>query len=117
MFGQDKRQVFNPNAITGMNYMPGRHQCRPTGRVVEPSTVEAALLHYKYVEPHTYMLPRQQALARRMLDGDIRSGFGMQYRLAPEQLLESFDGCGFMRLRSPNRWQGAGRRRISASER
>jgi hypothetical protein len=37
MFGQDKRQVFNPDAVAEMNYGPGRHECRPTGRVVEPS--------------------------------------------------------------------------------
>lgn len=91
MFGQDKRQVFNPNAIAEMNYSPGRHQCRPTGTMVEPSIVEASLLHYKYVDPHAYLVPRQQALARRMLEVDIRSGFGVQYRLAPAQLLESFE--------------------------
>ena len=91
MFGQDKRQVFNPNAITDINYTTGRHQCRPTGTVVEPSSVEAALLHYKYVCPHAYLMRRQRALARRMLDGDMRSGFGTQYRQAPAQLLNSFE--------------------------
>ena len=91
MFGQDKRQVFNPDAVTEMNYGPGRHECRPTGRVVEPSAVEASLLHYKYVDTHAYLLRRQRSLARRMLEGDRLSGFGVQYHLTPEKILGSFD--------------------------
>lgn len=91
MFGQDKRQVFDPNAIVEMNYGPGRHECRPAGRIVEPARVETALLHYKYLEPHRYLLRRQRALARRLLDGDVRSGFGVQYRLPPERILNSYD--------------------------
>jgi len=70
MFGQDKRQVFAPNAVSEMNCSPGRHQCRPTGRIVEPAEVEASLLHYKYVDPLAYLLRRQRSLAARMLEGD-----------------------------------------------
>lgn len=91
MFGQDKRQVFDPDAIVEINFGPGRHQCNPTGTVLEPPTVEAMLLHYKYVDPHAYLLPRQRALAQRLLETDLRSGFGQQYRLSPEGMLRSFE--------------------------
>jgi hypothetical protein len=91
MFGQDKRQLFSPDAITEINFEPGRHSCAPTGRVVEPRTVEASLMHYKYVDPHAYTIPRQQMLGQRLLPDDLRRGFGMQYRLSAEQLLNSFD--------------------------
>jgi len=91
MFGQDKRQVFDPNAVSEMNYSPGRHQCRPTGRIVEPSEVEASLLHYKYVDPLAYLLRRQRSLAARMLEGDRQSGFGAQYHLTSDQILRSFE--------------------------
>jgi hypothetical protein len=90
MFGQDKRQLFDPDAITEINFEPGRHACMPTGTVVEPATVEAMLLHYKYVDPHAYTLPRQKALGQRMLPADRSRGFGMQYGLTNEQLLNSF---------------------------
>jgi hypothetical protein len=90
MFGQDKRQVFNPDAVIEMHYGPGRHECGPTGRVVEPSTVEASLLHYKYVNP-AYLLRRQRSLGHRMLEGDRLSGFGVQYHLTPEKILRSFE--------------------------
>jgi hypothetical protein len=91
MFGSDKRQVFDPNALVEIDFGPGRHGCRPTGRVVEPATVEAALLHYKYVDPRGYLLPRQRALGARLLEGDRRAGFGSQYRLADEQVLALYD--------------------------
>jgi hypothetical protein len=90
MFGQDKRQLFDPDAITEINFEPGRHSCNPTGTVVEPRTVEAALLHYKYVDLHAYTIPRQKALGQRILPGDRGRGFGMQYGLTADQLLGSF---------------------------
>lgn len=90
MFGKDKRQVFNPDAVIEMQYGPGRHECSPTGRVVEPSAVEASLLHYKYVSP-AYLLRRQRSLGRRMLEGDRRSGFGVQYHLTAERIMRSFE--------------------------
>jgi hypothetical protein len=90
MFGQDKRQLFAPDAVVEINFEPGRHSCSPTGTVVEPTTVEAALLHYKYVDPHAYTVPRQRVLGQRILQGDRERGFGMQYRLTADQLLNSF---------------------------
>jgi glycosyltransferase involved in cell wall biosynthesis len=91
MFGQDKRQAFNPNAIEEINFAPGRHSCNPTGSVVEPRTVETVLLHYKYIDPHAYTIPRQKVLGARLLPGDVRQGFGMQYRLTPDDILNSFE--------------------------
>jgi len=90
MFGQDKRQLFNPDAITGINFSPGRHGCAPTGKVVEPRGAEAALMHYKYVDPRAYTIPRQQILGRRLLPGDVSQGFGIQYRLPAEKLFNYF---------------------------
>jgi hypothetical protein len=48
-------------------------------------------MHYKYVDPHAYTIPRQRILGQRLLPGDVSHGFGIQYRLSPEQLLNSFD--------------------------
>jgi hypothetical protein len=90
MFGQDKRQLFDPDTIDEINFRAGRHSCNPTGIVVEPRTVEAALLHYKYVDPRAYTIPRQKALAQRMLQGDRDRGFGIQYDRTPDQLLDYF---------------------------
>lgn len=91
MPGQDKRQLFNPDAIIEINFGAGRHRCTPTGTVVQPRTVEAALLHYKFVDPHAYTVPRQQVLGRRMLPGDLAQDFGAHYRLPVEHMLHYFD--------------------------
>lgn len=91
MFGNDKRQLFDPQAIDEINFEPGRHRCAPTGRIVTPPTAEAALLHYKYVDPHQYTIPRQRSLGQRLLEGDRRRGYGMQYTLSPDQILGSFE--------------------------
>jgi len=91
MFGHDKRQVFNPDAIEDMNYGVGRHSARPTGRIVEPLIVEASLLHYKYIAPHEYLLPRQHALGQRMLGGDVQAGYGVQYRQSRGAVMLAYD--------------------------
>lgn len=79
MYGHDKRQVFDPNAVEHMGYVPGRHFAKPTGRAVDALPVEARLLHYKYVDYHGYHLPRQAALGARLLPGDHERGHGAQY--------------------------------------
>jgi hypothetical protein len=91
MFGQDKRQLFDPNAITEIDYEPGRHACTPTGRVVEPDRPEVMLLHYKHIDPHAYTIPRQRAMAQRISESDRRQGFGRQYFLSAEKILQSFE--------------------------
>jgi hypothetical protein len=90
MFGQDKRQLFDPAAIDEINFGPGRHECRPAGRVSEPRVCETSIFHYKYVDPHAYLIPRQKLLGARLLDGDRRQGFGRQYFLTAEQIMSSF---------------------------
>jgi len=90
MFGQDKRQIFSPSGITEINFAPGRHDCKPSGNIAEPRTAESMLLHYKYVDPHAYLIPRQKLLGQRLLETDRRRGFGQQYFLSAEQILSSF---------------------------
>lgn len=79
MYGCDKRQVFDPNAIVHMGYVPGRHSANPSGRAVDALPVETRLLHYKYVDYHGYHLPRQTALGARLRPGDRTRGLAAQY--------------------------------------
>jgi hypothetical protein len=91
MFGYDKRQVFKPDAIREIGFQPGRHACNPTGHVVDAHPVEAKLLHYKYVDYDGYFVPRQLALAPRLLPGDISKGYGWQYSVTPAKRREVYD--------------------------
>lgn len=90
MIGCDKRQVFNPNAIAAMNFMPGRHQCTPMGTVIEPRVAETLLLHYKRIDPAGYYRARQHALGARLLPRDRELGFGHQYVMTDETDRRSF---------------------------
>lgn len=44
-----KLSVFNPDAISEINFDPGRHRANPTGQVRFPDADELLLLHYKYM--------------------------------------------------------------------
>lgn len=90
VFGLDKRQVFAPDAIAAINFLPGRHGCDPTGRVVESEPVEAQLLHYKCIDPDGYYLQRIKMLNSRLLDGDRARKFGRQYGLDREVLRQRY---------------------------
>jgi glycosyltransferase involved in cell wall biosynthesis len=80
----DKMQLFNPNAITEMRYLPGRHLAKPQGRVKIAQDGDARLLHYKHVDTEGYFLPRQAILGSRMLPGDIANHFGFHYHVASD---------------------------------
>jgi hypothetical protein len=79
MWGLDKVQIFNPSAISDMDFGVGRHTCNPIGRVKFSRPPEAKLLHYKYVDMEGYHNPRQDALRARLLDGDRKRGYGAHY--------------------------------------
>lgn len=79
MFGYDKRQVFNPDAIVDIHFAAGRHRSNPVGVVADALPVETKLLHYKYVDYDNYHVPRQEALGARLLAEDVAKGLGSQY--------------------------------------
>jgi hypothetical protein len=90
MWGLDKQQIFNPSAISDMDFQVGRHACNPIGRVKISDPVEAKLLHYKYVDMDGYHNPRQDALKARLREGDRRRGYGKHYDGSPELRMKSF---------------------------
>ena len=80
-----KLAVFDPNAIEEVNYVVGRHDAQPVGRVVYPETTELRLLHYKSLGLE-YLRDRQAELGARMRAADVANQFGYQYRLDTETL-------------------------------
>lgn len=91
MWGLDKQQIFNPSAISDMDFGVGRHVCNPIGRVKLSDPPEAKLLHYKYVDMDGYHNPRQQALGARLLDGDRKQGYGSHYATTNQLRMKSFE--------------------------
>ena len=75
---QNKIMVFNPLLIEEINFSPGRHQARPSGKVVYPARVELKLLHYKFLGCD-YVVQRYAELKTGLSQLDLKSGGGYQY--------------------------------------
>lgn len=76
--GHDRLCVFNPRAIDATNYGIGRHNAKPTGRVVWPDYPEVLLLHYKQLGVK-YPIARSAELLQGLKSGDMEANWGFHY--------------------------------------
>jgi hypothetical protein len=74
----DKCVLFDPNAITEVNYTTGAHNCEPEGNVVYHRTPGWKLLHYKYLS-FEYVHQRHHVLGKRRSELDRSMGYGQHY--------------------------------------
>jgi len=85
-----KLSLFDPAAITAINYDPGRHLARPEGHLVLPERDEVLLLHYKFLG-----FERMRARHGELLSGlgtkDIANNWGHQYAWPEPRLREDWD--------------------------
>ena len=82
--------IFNPEAITEMNFAPGRHTSDPVGRIRVPGTDELLLFHYKYMGfQRTHR--RHQQLRKGLGSLDIQNGWGHKYWWSAEELRKDWD--------------------------
>ncbi|TDF92343.1 glycosyltransferase family 2 protein [Paenibacillus piri] len=86
----DKPQLFNPNAIGEINFAAGRHSASPVGNVIEPSSKEVKLLHYKYLG-FDYLSSRLTQLRQGLRMVDIANHWGVQYMWAEQQKRQVFE--------------------------
>lgn len=84
-----KASIFNPDAITEINFAPGRHSASPTGRICIPDRDELLLFHYKYIgfdETHARHLHLRGGLRSQ----DLQIGWGHKYSWSRERLREDW---------------------------
>jgi hypothetical protein len=77
--------IFDPAAITEINFAVGRHTSDPTGRICVPKRDELLLLHYKYMgleQTHR----RHQELRSRLGSVDIQRGWGHKYSWSVDEV-------------------------------
>jgi glycosyl transferase family 2 len=86
----DKYQLFDPNRIEEINWLPGRHEANPTGEVVFPVQREVKLLHYKYLGLE-YTMKRYQQLRTGLRPGDIAGEWGYQYLWDEARITAQFE--------------------------
>ena len=84
----DKLCAFCPDEIESLRYEVGRHQARPTGRVVPPSRQELSLLHYKFLSG-AYVVARYAELGARISSADRERGWARHYFQDPAAILET----------------------------
>ena len=85
-----KSIVFNPHAITDMNYSPGAHKCNPQGDV-RWSTEELYVLHYKHIGGVQRTIDRYKQYQKRMSKVNRQKGWGIHYQQTPAQLRKEWD--------------------------
>ena len=87
----NKLSVFDPNALTEVNYCVGRHFAEPTGRVVYPEADEVLNLHYKYIDK-AYLKARHRLLRRGLREADNANGLGSQYHWSDAAFEDAWRG-------------------------
>ena len=73
-----KPAIFDPTAITAMNYVPGCHKAAPEGRFQERVDPALKLLHFKFLG-FAYVSARHAALGARMGAFNRERGYGNEY--------------------------------------
>ena len=85
-----KLALFDPAAISDIDYGVGRHRANPTGRVIAPSHDELLLLHYKFLGfERTHARHQQQRLGLRTKD--LENNWGYQYTWSEEEFRQTWD--------------------------
>jgi hypothetical protein len=84
-----KPAIFDPNAITEINYAPGAHTCDPTGNVLEDRSPELKLLHYRFLG-RDYVLKRFETRRQRQSSVNIEKGWGFHFQKKPREIKRWF---------------------------
>lgn len=74
----DKPAIFDPQAVTEINYYNGRHAAAPTGHIVHEPQRQVKLLHYKSLGLD-YVCARNESLAGGLQSEDIEARHGAHY--------------------------------------
>jgi hypothetical protein len=74
----DKPQLFAPDLIDEINFLPGRHTADPKGHIQIPPVAEVKLLHFKYLGLD-YFKKRLSQLRQGLGELDIEKGWGFHY--------------------------------------
>lgn len=85
-----KNIIFNPQAITEINYSPGAHKCDPKGDV-RWSDIELYVLHYKHMGGVQRTIDRYKQYQKRMSPNNRKNGWGIHYNRTPASLRQEWN--------------------------
>jgi glycosyltransferase involved in cell wall biosynthesis len=84
-----KSILFSLNAIEEIGYLPGCHECNPTGSVRFYASDALKLLHYKHLSLD-YVLTRTRMYRERLSDFNRNARLGYEYDFPDEAHQEEF---------------------------
>lgn len=84
-----KTAIFDPQALTDINYTPGAHRCNPQGRI-DWAEDTLPLYHYHAIGGLNRFLERRHIRARRLSVSNRRLGHGTHYSFPPEKQVAIF---------------------------
>lgn len=85
-----KNIIFNPKAISEINYNPGAHRCNPVGNVVW-SEETLYVLHYKHIGGVERTIKRYKEYSKRMSKNNRKNGWGIHYNQSPARLRQEWE--------------------------
>lgn len=85
-----KNIVFNPKAITEINYNEGAHKCEPVGEVVW-SNDPLYVLHYKHIGGVQRTIDRYRILKKRLSKQNRKMGWGSHYARTPASIRQEWN--------------------------
>lgn len=85
-----KNIVFNPKAITEINYNEGAHKCEPVGEVVW-SNDPLYVLHYKHIGGVQRTIDRYRILKKRLSKQNRKMGWGSHYARTPASIRQEWE--------------------------
>lgn len=85
-----KSIMFNPKAITEINYNPGAHRCNPIGDVVW-SEETLYILHYKHIGGVERTIKRYKEYQPRMSKNNRKHGWGSHYNRTVSSIREEWN--------------------------
>ena len=84
-----KSIVFNPQALTEINYGFGAHECNPKGNVVW-SELPLYVLHYKHIGGVQRTIDRYKQYQPRMSKNNRKFGHGIHYNRTPASIRQEW---------------------------
>lgn len=86
-----KNICFNPQAIEQINYGPGAHECKPTGKVIWSDEGNLYVLHYKHIGGVQRTIDRYREYQKRMSNNNRKKGWGIHYNRTPASIRQEWN--------------------------
>ena len=90
---KSKAIIFDPNMIDEVNYLPGAHQCKPTGEVHWYCGADMTVLHVNHGLSLGMRLADYKRNAARQSAVNLQKGYGIHYNFSEERIRQEWEAA------------------------